>query len=231
MRISAVMGAYNAAPYVGAAVESVLAQTMPPFEIIVVDDGSTDGTGDVLRAFGDRIRLIETENRGAPTAFATAVAEASGEGLAFNDADDLWAPTKLAVQSALLAADPGIDAVFGTVQQFASPDWAEGAAFGAFPPQPGVSKIGIFVRREAFLRTGSFDPSYRLMDFPDWYARASLAGLRAAHHPDLVAHRRLHAGNVGRLRRDEARNEQLLVLKRRLDLSRRAAGRPPAPPE
>lgn len=226
MRISALMGAYNAAPYVAAAVECVLNQTQPPFEVIVVDDGSTDGTRAVLRGFSGRIRLIETENRGAPAAFATAVAEASGDCLAFNDADDLWAPMKLAVQSAALAADPSLDAVFGSVQQFVSPDWT-GETAAAIPPQAGVSKIGILVRREAFLRVGTFDPSYRLMEFPDWYARAVHAGLRAAHQAEIVAYRRLHAGNAGRLHRDAARSEHLLVLKRRLDSMRRRSGAAP----
>ena len=228
MRISALMGAYDARAYVAAAVESVLAQTLPAFEIVVVDDGSTDGTRDVLRGFGDRIRLIEAEHRGAPAAFAAAVAAASGDVLAFNDADDLWAPGKLAVQAAALAQDPGLDAVFGAVQQFVSPDWAQGIPT-AMPPQAGVSKIGMLVRRDAFLRVGSFDPSYRLMEFPDWWARAHLSGLRTAHLAEVVAYRRLHAGNAGRLRRDEARGEQPLVLKRRLDLNRRKAGTDPGP--
>lgn len=219
IRISALMGAYNADRHVAAAVESVLAQTLPPFETVVVDDGSTDGTLDVLRAFGDRIKLVEMRHRGAPAAFATAVAAASGDLLAFNDADDLWAPTKLASQSAALADDPSLDAVFGAVQQFVSPDWAQ-APTAAIPPQSGVSKVGLLVRRSAFLRVGSFDPAYQIMDFPDWYARALQSGLRIAHRPEVVAHRRLHAGNTGRLRRDEARNEQILVLKRRLDARR-----------
>ena len=219
--VSALMGAYNAERYVVAAVESVLAQTLPPSEVIVVDDGSTDGTVAALRAFGDRIKLVEAPHRGAPAAFATAVEASCGPLLAFNDADDLWAPTKLALQSQALADDPTLEAVFGEVQQFVSPDWAQ-APIPRFPPQAGVSKIGMLVRRSAFLRVGSFDASFQLNEFPDWYARALSCGLRSRQLPEIVAFRRLHAGNVGRIRRDEARDEQLLALKRRLD-ARRAA--------
>jgi glycosyltransferase involved in cell wall biosynthesis len=219
IRISALIGAYNAERYLTAAVDSVLAQGLSPFEVIVVDDGSTDGTVAALRGFGDRIQLVEAPHRGAPAAFHAAVAAASGDLLAFNDADDLWAPTKLEVQSALLASDPALEAVFGAVQQFVSPDWAPEAA-AALPTQPGVSKIGILVRRHAFLRVGSFDSSLRFIDFGDWYARALSLGLRTLRHPELVAYRRLHAANTGRLRREEARREQLLVLKRALDKRR-----------
>jgi glycosyltransferase involved in cell wall biosynthesis len=217
--ISAVMAAYNAERYVAASVDSMLAQSLPPTEIIVVDDGSTDATAATLRRFGKRIRLVETPHRGGPAAFHTAVALASGDTLAFNDADDLWAPTKLAVQSAMLAEDPELDAVFGAVRQFVSPDWA-GAPALAILPQPGVSKIGMLVRRAAFLRVGSFDPSLHFMEFSDWYARALRLGLRATRHGELVAHRRLHPNNIGRVQRDEARREQLLVLKRSLDARR-----------
>jgi glycosyltransferase involved in cell wall biosynthesis len=223
-RISALVAAYNAERYVGAAIDSMLAQSLPPAEIIAVDDGSTDGTVDVLRGFGDRIVVMEMPHGGAPAAFGAAAAAASGDLLAFNDADDLWMPTKLEIQSALLARDPALEAVFGAVQQFVSPDWMAGATAPVVPPQPGISKIGMLVTRNAFERIGSFDSSLRFIEFGAWYGRAVQMGLRTATHTEIVARRRLHASNIGRLHRDETRQEHLLVLKRSLD-ARRASNK------
>jgi glycosyltransferase involved in cell wall biosynthesis len=220
MKISALLAAFNTERYVAAAVTSILAQTSPAFEIIAVDDGSSDGTAAALRAFGDRIRLIELPHLGAPQAFNAALAAASGELLAFNDADDLWAPTKLATQATLLATDPDLDAVFGAVQQFVSPDWVAGAVEPTMSPQAGVNKIGMLIRRSAFERVGSFDASFQYCEFGDWYARALRVGLCVQQHSEIVGYRRLHASNTGRIHRNAARDEHLLALKRSLDARR-----------
>ena len=224
MKISALLAAFNTERYVAAAVTSIISQTSPAFEIIAVDDGSSDGTAAALREFCDRVRVLELPHRGAPQAFNAAIAAASGEFLAFNDADDLWAPTKLATQGALLASRPDLDAVFGAVQQFASPDWTAGASSPAMPPQAGINKIGMLIRRSAFERVGSFDTSFHYCEFGDWYARALQVGLRVEQHAEIVGYRRLHASNTGRIHRDAARDEHLLALKRSLDARRRLTG-------
>jgi glycosyltransferase involved in cell wall biosynthesis len=218
MRISALLAAFNTERYVADAVASMLAQTVPAYEIIAVDDGSSDGTAAVLRGFGERIRVLERPHLGAPQAFNAALAAASGDLLAFNDADDLWAPDKLAIQAARLDACPDLDAVFGAVQQFVSPDWTADAA--ALPPQPGISKIGMLIRRPAFDQVGPFDTTYQYCEFGDWYARALRIGLRLEQHAQTVGYRRLHANNTGRVHRDAARDEHLLALKRSLDARR-----------
>ena len=104
--ISAMIGAYNAAPYLGEAIESVLAQDYEPIELIIVDDGSTDGTADVARSFA-RVKLIQQENGGNGAARNRAVENATGELYAFLDADDRFTPGKLSLQKAALDADPG----------------------------------------------------------------------------------------------------------------------------
>jgi glycosyltransferase involved in cell wall biosynthesis len=221
LRISALIASFNTDRYVAAAIESMLAQSVGACEVIAVDDGSTDRTVEVLRGFGDRIRLIEAPHRGAAAAFNAAVTAATGSVLAFNDADDLWVPEKLAIQSRHLDSDPQLDAVFGAGQQFVSPDWESpehGA--GVAPPQPGISKIGMLIRRSAFERIGQFDTGYQFLDFFDWYLRGINRGLRARTFPEIVAFRRLHAGNITRVRRAETRAEALLSLKRSLDLRR-----------
>jgi glycosyltransferase involved in cell wall biosynthesis len=96
--VSAVIPAYNSGKYLARALDSVLAQTCPPDEIIVVDDGSTDDTAAVARSCGDRIRFIPQPNAGASAARNTGIQASTSEWIAFLDADDEWLPDKLQTQ-------------------------------------------------------------------------------------------------------------------------------------
>jgi glycosyltransferase involved in cell wall biosynthesis len=100
--VSVIIPAYNAARFLGETLTSVLSQTVPPLEVLVIDDGSTDSTPDVARAFGPRVTLIQQANTGESVARNRAIAAASGEWIAFCDADDLWVPQKLERQCAAL---------------------------------------------------------------------------------------------------------------------------------
>jgi glycosyltransferase involved in cell wall biosynthesis len=224
MRISTIMPVYNVERYIAAAIESVLAQTMPSDEIIVVDDGSTDGTPDVLRTFADRIRIISQRNCGPSHALNVGIAESTGDALAFLDGDDLWLPEKLLIQNAVLSRVRDLDAVFGFARQFVSPDLDPAVARECHipdRPQPGITKNTLLIRRSAFDRIGHFDERLTACDFVDWYARASVLGLRWRMLEQVVMLRRHHSGNTGRLLRSKQHDEILLSLKNSLDLRRR----------
>jgi glycosyltransferase involved in cell wall biosynthesis len=111
-RISVVMALYNRAPEVGAALESVLAQDHEDYEVVVVDDGSTDGGPDVVRRFGDQVRLIVRANGGVGAARNAGIAAARGEYLAYCDADDVQLPFRLRAQALLLDRFPRAAMVF-----------------------------------------------------------------------------------------------------------------------
>jgi glycosyltransferase involved in cell wall biosynthesis len=115
MRVSVVIPTYNAGPLVVEAVESVLAQIRPADEVVVVDDGSTDDTAERLGRFGPPVRVVRKENGGVSTARNRGVAEATGDVVAFLDADDVWHPRKLELQLAALAARPDLG-MLGTGQ-------------------------------------------------------------------------------------------------------------------
>src|SRR5579859_7632126 len=112
-RVSVVIPVFNNAPTIERAVASVLAQCFDgEVEVIVVNDGSTDGSTDILRGFGDRIHVIEQANRGAAAARNAGVAVATGEYVAFLDADDEWLPQKLAKTVPVLEGSPAVVLVF-----------------------------------------------------------------------------------------------------------------------
>jgi glycosyltransferase involved in cell wall biosynthesis len=91
MKISAIVPLYNTRAYIVEAIDSILAQTRPADEIIVVDDGSTDGGPDLLAGYGARVCVIRQANAGGATALNRGIAQATGDTIAFLDADDLWA--------------------------------------------------------------------------------------------------------------------------------------------
>lgn len=106
--ISTVIPAYNSEKYIAGTIESVLNQTQPADEIIVVDDGSSDGTADVVRSFGDKVTLIQQENAGASVARNTGIKAAKGNWIAFLDGDDEWVPEKLQRQTEHLQRNPDL---------------------------------------------------------------------------------------------------------------------------
>ena len=228
--ISVMIGAYNAAPYIGEAIASVFAQSYRPLELIVVDDGSLDGTADVVRGFGEAVRYAHQENAGNGAARNHAVRLASGGLFAFLDADDRFVPDKLERQWAALEADPTLDIVFGHVQEFASPELSEEQRAGVRQPtpnpQPWPAPNLMLIKRGSYERVGPFSESVRVGVTVDWYARAVEAGLRSAMLPEVVLERRLHLTNNG-LRERDSRGQYLHVLKAALDRRRAQGGTAP----
>ena len=113
---SVVIAAYNAEATLAETLASVLGQTRPPEQFIVVDDGSVDRTAEIAVATSSAIQVVRQANRGAPAAMNAGVELAAGDHIAFVDADDLWAKEKLAAQLRALAAKPHLDGVGGHPQ-------------------------------------------------------------------------------------------------------------------
>ncbi|BAL75561.1 glycosyltransferase family 2 protein [Bradyrhizobium cosmicum] len=217
MRVSVVIAAYNAQGYIAEAIESVLGQTVPPDEVIVIDDGSTDGTRSVLERFAGRIVALTQGNSGQAVAVNQGLALARGELIGFCDADDLWTARKQELQLARLERDGELDAVFGKVQQFVSPDVPEQQRARLTPAveiMPGELKQCMLIRRDALMRIGAFDETLPATFFIAWLGRAKQGGLKTAHVDDIVVRRRLHPGNGGRLH-TEAQNLQTLMALRK----------------
>jgi glycosyltransferase involved in cell wall biosynthesis len=116
-RVSVIIPNYNYAHYLPLAIDSVLAQTYPDVEIVVVDDGSTDNSESVLRNYGSRIRWLRQQNQGVAAARNHGVRETSGELVAFLDADDLWSPLKLELQVQRFLDEPELGLVHCGVEE------------------------------------------------------------------------------------------------------------------
>jgi len=222
--ISVIIPAFNAARYLGEAIASVRAQTLQPSGIIVVDNASTDATPRIALECGARCE--HEPLRGSGRARNRGVAAADGDFLAFLDADDLWTPQKLEWQMALLEAQPDVDAAFGHIEHFLSPDLPPGDAGKLYCPE-GAAPVRLpslmLIRRAAFGRVGPFSTDGSVGDVVEWMARAEVAGMRHAMVPHVVCQRRIHATNMGRVLRDE-RTNYLRIIKQKLDRER-AAGK------
>jgi glycosyltransferase involved in cell wall biosynthesis len=143
MSISVVIPSYNRAAFLLSTLDSILAQTRPPDEVLVVDDGSTDHTALVLRNYAPRVRHLRIANSGDLVARNTGLRAARCERVAFCDSDDLWAPDYLAAMCALWRAEPRLVAAYGDFVTVRNDVWEDNSKFAAAPPGfwHGVRKL------------------------------------------------------------------------------------------
>ena len=196
-RLSVVIPCFNAARYVSSAIDSVLEQQWPDLEIVVIDDGSTDGSADLVATRYPQVRLIRQANAGVAAARNRGIREAQGSWIAFLDADDLWLPGKLLAQAALLSADPTARMAYAAWQvwpcETPAPDAAYSAALLADAADPArwsgpsgwiypellldcaVWTSTVVAQRSLFEEIGAFDSGLRVGEDYDLWLRASRA--------------------------------------------------------
>ncbi len=191
LSVSVVIGVYNAERWIAETIASVLGQTWRDFELVVVDDGSTDATAQIVRGFGEAVRLIQKENGGSASARNAGIRASRGRYVAFLDADDLWEPKKLEVQMQLQQNNPApawsyTDALFfeaATGRLLYRADQLTTAHEGDVlrPLLLGnfITFSTVVVRRDVFDEVGHFneDPLHRISEDWDLWLRI------AAWHP------------------------------------------------
>jgi glycosyltransferase involved in cell wall biosynthesis len=194
--ISVIIPAFNAERFIEEAVASALQQTLPPSEVIVVNDGSSDRTTEVCRGM-ERVRVLEIPHSGVSAARNAGIAASSGTFLAFLDADDIWLPMKLEKQLHLLNSRTKLGiAVCRQTDRFEGgiPPWFRG-------PTDGGSEVGTvpsnwLIRRDVWLRVGQFNTSLTHSEDTDWWARASDLGVPWEFVDEPLVVHRIHRSNA-----------------------------------
>ena len=199
--VSVVIPTYNQASYLRASIDSVLAQTYPAVEVVVVDDGSTDETPDILASYGDRIRAIRQTNHGAANALNHGIRESRGRYVCWLSSDDAFVPDKVARQVAAFEADPElglsfmgfdtIDAQGAFIADRSDLPWRHPdllvSVFWANP----INGSTVMMPRAVMDEVGPFDEALRAdVDAEMWFR--VLAGHPAAHIPGVHLHYRVH---------------------------------------
>lgn len=213
-RVSVLIPTYNRAALLPQAIASVLAQTYRDLDVLVIDDGSTDETPELLKAFADpRLRYLRLEHRGVSAALDAGWRAVESEYVARLDSDDVWRPELLAQLMPLIESDPGVAFAYARAQLMDADGNLLPQLFGAPPKYPEdslasllygdcVCSMAVVIRRAAIARAGGYDTS--LVGNEDWDL-----WLRLAEHDEfafcdrVLAHYRVHAQNLTQARADQ----------------------------
>jgi glycosyltransferase involved in cell wall biosynthesis len=213
--ISVVVPVYDGEQFLADALRSVLGQTRRPDEVIVVDDGSSDRSGEIARSFAG-VRVLQQPNGGQASALNAGVAQSRGDFLAFLDADDRWLPDKLALQLGAFAEQPELELVYGHARQIAE-HGAGSKLHGRVLPARLPSAL--LIRRAAWQKVGPFSSAWALGSVIEWSARARDLEVRTKMLEHVVYERRIHGHNSSLVHPTPAR-EYATMLKAVLDARR-----------
>jgi glycosyltransferase involved in cell wall biosynthesis len=230
--VTCIVPARDAGRYLSEALDSILAQTYRPIEIVLVDDGSKDDTAAIGRGNAGSVRVVSQAPAGPASARNLGVRLARGEFVAFLDADDLWQAEKLARQMAVCRARPGLGYCLAHARNFWEPHLLEEAERFRDHPRggqlPAYSCGTLLARRDVFDTVGPFDPALRFTDQVDWFLRAADLGVPMEMLPDVFTYRRIHGKNLHRVEEAACSAEFLRLARSRLHV-RRAQGAPLMP--
>jgi glycosyltransferase involved in cell wall biosynthesis len=213
--VSVVVPVYNVAAFLREALHSLFAQDYEPFEVVVIDDGSTDGSGAIARSYPG-VRYLRQENQGPAAARNAGIAAARGEIVAFADADDVQLPTRLSVQVGYLIEHPEISATLGRQVWITPPP-------GAVPDVvwgdlDGIPAMTMVARKRTLTELGGFDPRLRGPEDTDLLIRMREGGHRFVVLPEIVMRRRYHGENLVAGRYDVV--AQTALIRAKLERSR-----------
>lgn len=208
LSVSVVMTSYNYGQYLKTTIESILNQSRPAREVIIIDDGSTDDSAEVAATFGERIKFVQQENQGVCAARNNGAKRASGDVIAFMDSDDIWRPEKLAKQIAAFESDAEVGIVSCGIRFFNERnetivEYNEGMnGYVARDillyekPVLNTTASAIAVRRDVFEKTGGFDENRALFSAEDreFCYRAALVS-KLAFIPEILVDYRIHGSN------------------------------------
>jgi len=213
-KVSVVIPCFNDEAYIAEAIYSVLNQTYPVWEVICVDDGSTDQSLAIIQSINSsKLTILSQLNSGAAAARNLGVKASTGNMLCFLDADDIWLVDKIERQ---IDRRNSTQISFGHIQEFFD---STVQIQGSARVMPGYSPITMMITKEDYLRVGEFNVDLAVAEFVDWLSRAKHLNMSMTMDEEVYALRRIHAGNVGRLKKPYA-NQYAISLKAALDRKR-----------
>ena len=196
--VSVIVPVFNSEKYLVQAIDSVFRQDYRRVEVIVVDDGSTDDTAQIIGKY-EKNQYIHQTNQGVASARNTGIVASRGEIIAFLDGDDFWPSDRLTLTVRYLDQHPEVGYVLGKQMMFVEPGcdvppWVK--TEWLVEPQDALNTGVLVVRRETFERIGTFNEDYKAGEDTEWLGRASEAGIPMARLPEVVLHRRIHGENL-----------------------------------
>jgi glycosyltransferase involved in cell wall biosynthesis len=216
MRVSLIMPVKNGERFIAEALDSVVAQSRPPDEVVVVDGASTDRSAEIASSY-PTVRVIQQQREpGFAGAWNEGVAASRGDVLTFLDSDDLWEPSKLERQLDCFRARPEVDYVITRMRFFSD---LEGPVPPGFRPEllddDHVANMpsALAITRDAFDAVGPFVTDYTIASDIDWFARAKDLGLTLGVVPEVLVHKRVHDTNVSLVRAGLLNDEILDLLR------------------
>lgn len=219
--VSVVVPTHNGERFLAETLSSILAQTHPPLEVIVVNDGSEDRSVEIASSFGDPVRIVGQPRGGPASARNLGIGSARGSFIAFLDHDDLWNPRKLELQMAAFAAQDSLDVCVGHIQSFRGEfSGADMEMIGG--PVPGYLSVTMLARRQSFDRVGLLDPSREHSDSAEWFLRGERMGLSVRLLAEVLTYHRSHDTNRSLLKGNDSRREFLQLAKARMNRMRDA---------
>jgi glycosyltransferase involved in cell wall biosynthesis len=220
-KVSAIVPAFNGERFLEQALRSAVGQSMPPAEVIVVDDGSTDRSAEIAEGFGDPVRCIRQENAGVAGARNRGLSAATGELIAFLDHDDLWPEGKLEAQVTALRANPEVGIVSGRMRVIGGAlPGRKWSTRGSREAPAGAYLSAALIRRSVFETTGPLDEAIgHAADDLEFFVRARDLGVRRLNLDVVTLLYRWHGENTS-VDIDSAAVGQLEAVKQSLDRRR-----------
>ena len=220
--VSVVIPVYNGEAYLRTAVESVLQQDYGNIQLIIIDDGSTDGSAEIARSFHEAVYIRQT-NEGQSSARNRGIEEAGGDLIAFLDQDDLWPRQKLRTQVTFMMDNPHLDFTLARMSVFLEEGvrWPSSLNRSHYDTHPvGYLPGTLLARRAAFEKIGDFDTSLKVSDDSEWFFRARDEGLVMAVVPEILLFKRIHDKNLSHMA-DTVKRELLLIARMSIERKRR----------
>lgn len=230
--VSVIIPVYNREKYIAATLQSVFDQDYRPLEVIVVDDGSTDNSAEIIRSFKEALYFFQRHKGSGPAlARNLGIRHSRGELISFLDSDDIWLSAKTRLQSDFLMKNPKIGYVLCQVKNFLEagvdqPSWINGNetnhTCSSYLPS------ALMAGRSLFDQIGFFDPHFALGEDTDWFFRAKEKVIPMAILPEILLHRRIHEANLMHMHEDRLWSKDNLIRIIKASLDRRRQSKVPS---